>query len=185
MASRNGDRVTALSRQLSQAHRELRRRIDDLRTGLSQDRPAGDALVTHCLAFCSALASHHEGEDVGLFAQLLRERPDMAPTVAKLVEDHGLISALLARVRQLAAASAASPVPAALAEIRRELDGLVAVMESHFAYEERALGRALDGLAPEGGWPDAVFRFGTDSRFGTDLRFGTDSPFGAAPGGAD
>ena len=179
MASPNGDRVTALSRQLSQAHGELRHRIDDLRTRLGQHRPSGDSLVTHCLAFCSALASHHEGEDEGLFAQLLRERPDMAATVAKLVEDHGLISAILARVRELAAAAAASPVSAAQADIRRELDGLVAVMESHFAYEERALGRALDGLAPEGGWPDAVFGFETGSRLGTDFRLG------AAGGGAD
>jgi len=94
-----------------------------------------------------------------MFAHLLRERPDLAATVAKLVEDHGLIAAILSQVRELAAKAAESGSPD-LAAIGGELDGLAAIMESHFGYEERAIGRALDEGIPDTGWSDTVFRFG-------------------------
>lgn len=90
MASRDRDRVVVLSLQLAQAHQELRRRIDLLKAGLGQRQPA-DVLLTHCLAFCAALTSHHRGEDNGMFVGLLRERPDLATTVSNLVEDHETI----------------------------------------------------------------------------------------------
>ncbi|MFB7473362.1 hemerythrin domain-containing protein [Kitasatospora sp. NPDC056184] len=157
MASPTNDRALALSRQLSQAHRALRRRIDDLRSDPGSGRPDDDTLTTHCLAFCDALTAHHEGEDDGLFAQLLRERPDLAPTIAKLVEDHGLITGILTRVRELALRAAGSAAPEREA-VRRELDGLSVIMESHFRYEERTISAALDATTPVGDWPDPVFR---------------------------
>ena len=94
-----------------------------------------------------------------MFAQLLRERPDLAATVAKLVEDHQAIASILTRVRELAD-RARGARGAALEEIGRELDGLAAIMESHFGYEERAISRALDEVAPDPEWPGVVFRFG-------------------------
>ncbi|GGX79306.1 hypothetical protein GCM10010510_25320 [Streptomyces anandii JCM 4720] len=78
-----------------------------------------------------------------MFSQLLRERPDLAATVANLVEDHGMIASILSRVRELADGAAQSRAPA-LEAIRRELDGLAAIMESHFGYEERTISQALD-----------------------------------------
>ena len=36
----------------------------------------------------------------------------------------------------------------------RELDGLTAILESHFGYEERRLGQALDALDPGTSIPD-------------------------------
>jgi Hemerythrin HHE cation binding domain len=138
VASPEGDRMLALSLQLAQAHQVLRGQIAELRTGLGRRRSGDRALVTHCLAFCDALASHHRDEDDAIFPRLLRAHPDLAPTVAKLAEDHGLIAAILARVGELAdqAAAERGAGPAAIA---RELDGLAAIMESHFRYEERAI----------------------------------------------
>ncbi|MER7701755.1 hemerythrin domain-containing protein [Kitasatospora sp. NPDC097605] len=159
MASHHGDRAVALSVQLSRAHRDLLRRIEGLRSDPGPRRPDDDPLAAHCLAFCDALTTHHRGEDDGLFAQLVRERPALAPTIAKLVEDHGLISSILSRVRELALRAAASPAPDDEA-VRRELDGLAAILESHFRYEERAIGAALDATAPDGDWPGPVFRPG-------------------------
>ena len=159
MASRDGDRAVALSRQLAQAHEELRRRIREIRTGPGHRRSDDDVLLTHCLAFCTALTSHHQGEDTGLFSQVLRERPDLAPTIANLVEDHGLISSILSRVSELAD-RAAEPRGSALEAIGRELDGLAAIMESHFRYEERTISEALDGRTADTDWPDLVFGFG-------------------------
>ena len=157
MASHDRDRAVALSLQLAQAHQELRRQISQLKADLRQHRPDGDVLVTHCLAFCAALTSHHQGEDTGMFAELLRERPDLAGAVAKLVQDHEMITSILSRVAELADhATSHSP---GLEAIGRELDGLAAIMESHFNYEERAISEALDGGIPDTGWSGKVFRF--------------------------
>ncbi|GAA0735725.1 hemerythrin domain-containing protein [Dactylosporangium roseum] len=165
MASHDRDRAVALSRQLTQAHRALRRQITQLRTNLGRDRPDDAVLVTHCLAFCAALTSHHEGEDAGMFAELLRQRPDLAKTVSNLVEDHGMIAAILSRVAELAdtAAGSGGAVPAA---IGRELDGLSAIMESHFNYEERAISAALDDGVPDTGWSGMVFGVRDDASAG-------------------
>ncbi|MGW2378307.1 hemerythrin domain-containing protein [Kitasatospora sp. NPDC001683] len=152
-------RTAALSLQLSQAHNELRRRLARVRSGLGRRQTGDDSLITHCLAFCTSLTIHHQGEAEGLFAALVHERPDLAPTVAKLVEDHGFISAILARVRELTEQSAGEG-GADLEAIGRELDGLAAIMESHFGYEERALAAALDaGVSDEDGWTQPVLRF--------------------------
>ncbi|MEV7601170.1 hemerythrin domain-containing protein [Kitasatospora sp. NPDC089797] len=163
MASPVTSRTAALSLQLAQAHRELRRRLADVRAALGRRPLPDDDLPTHCLAFCTALTDHHEGEDSGLFAALVRERPDLAPTVAKLVEDHGMIGGILARVRELAeqAAREAGHPEADLTAIGRELDGLAAIMDSHFGYEERAIGAALDAGAADAGdgaWREPVLR---------------------------
>ena len=104
------------------------------------------------------MTTHHRGEDTGLFTELHRERPDLAGTLGKLVEDHTMIAAILGRVAELAR-QAAEAGPAHHGPIARELDGLTAIMESHFRYEERALGDALDTGVPDTGWSARVFRF--------------------------
>ncbi|MBY8840524.1 hemerythrin domain-containing protein [Streptomyces sp. SP2-10] len=158
MASRDGGRVAALSHQLAQAHQELRRQISDIRKSLGRRRLSDDVLLTHCLSFCAALTSHHQGEDDGMFSRLLRERPDLAATVANLVEDHAMISSILSRVKELADRAAGS-TDSALEAIGRELDGLAAIMESHFTYEERTISEALDATSSVPDWAGMVFRF--------------------------
>lgn len=155
---RDRDRAVALSLQLAQAHHELRRRLATLKADLGRRRPSDDGLVTHCLAFCAAITAHHQGEDAGMFAELLRHRPDLAGTVAKLVEDHEMIAWILSRITGLAAA-ATDARGAALDAISGELDGLAAIVESHFAFEERAISVALDGGTPDTGWSAMVFGF--------------------------
>jgi hypothetical protein len=155
------DRAAAFSLQLARAHQELRRELHTLKAGLGRPRPDGTALVTHCLAFCAAVTAHHEGEDTGMFAELLRHRPDLAGTVAKLVEDHGMISWILSRVTDLAAGATSADGPA-LAAISAELDGLAAIIESHFAFEERAISAALDAGPAGTGWTTRVFEFRDD-----------------------
>jgi hypothetical protein len=149
------DRAIAFSLQLAQAHQELRRRLSRLKTELGRPGPDDGILQTHCLAFCATLTAHHQGEDTALFTALLRERPDLAPTIANLVEDHGLIAAILTRVAELADRATGSRPPVFEA-IGRELDGLAAIVESHFAYEERAIGAALDSGIPDTGWSEQI-----------------------------
>ncbi|MFI1990431.1 hypothetical protein [Actinoplanes sp. NPDC020271] len=63
---------------------------------------------------------------------------------------HGLITGILDRIAELGKADPA--------EVGPELDGLAAVMESHFRFEERALPEALDAGVPVDGWSDPVLR---------------------------
>jgi hypothetical protein len=159
MAAQDADRTLAWSRQQAQAHTVLRQQMHALHANLDM-APAGHGLLVHCLAFCSALSAHHEGEDSGLFAELLQVRPDLRDVVQKLTEDHQMIAGILATVGNLAH-EAPGATPERREVIRRELGGLAAIMESHFGYEERAISDAIDEQVQDTGWTTAVFEFRT------------------------
>jgi hypothetical protein len=157
------DRAAAFSVQLAAAHRELRARVARLRAALggasAGDETGAGALAAHCLAFCSALTSHHQGEDAGMFAELARARPDLTGKIDKLVEDHEMIGTILQRIADLAERARGAD-RTTLRTLGGELDGLAAIMESHFRFEERAVSAALDGDGvTDTGWSRPVFRF--------------------------
>ncbi len=66
-----------------------------------------------------------------------------------------MIAAILASVRDLATEVGGATTERRKA-IGREFDGLAAIVESHFGYEERAISDALDGGVPDTGWSKAV-----------------------------
>ncbi len=140
-------RLMALSVQLIQVHQALRERLASLRPDATA--VPGD-LLSHCLSFCAAIHTHHTGEDHELFPALTAAHPELTPVIGKLEEDHVLVAGILGQLRDLLASR---PEPAAL---QRELDGLTAILESHFSFEERRIAAALDALAPENQFP-AVF----------------------------
>jgi len=154
------DRAVALSEQLIQVHRSLSERIASVRQQVAAGggRPPADAaipedLLSHCLGFCTAIQTHHIGEDHRLLPALRAASPALAPVIDNLVEDHRLVAGILRRIRELLAAD---PNPSAPGVLIRELDGLTAILESHFSYEERRLASALDALGPSG-WDADVF----------------------------
>lgn len=161
MAANDNQRAVAFSLQLRQAHQRLRDHLTRIRRELGGNEQAATELEVHCLAFCSALAAHHAGEDDGMFAELLGARPDLAPAIQNLTDDHSVIAAILLQVRAMAARAKTAPAEA-IPGLRRELDGLAAIAESHFRYEERAVGAALDKALGDGaadtGWVRLVFR---------------------------
>ncbi|NEM07479.1 hemerythrin domain-containing protein [Geodermatophilus normandii] len=131
---------------------ELRRVHDSLRADLRALQAAAATgarpdvrrtLPAHCLTFCAALTVHHTGEDAGAFPALAQRFPALAPVLDKMTEDHVWISGILARVEELAGELAASGTSPRLAG---ELDGLAAIVESHFSFEERRIAAALDRL---------------------------------------
>lgn len=134
------NRLIAWNRELTAAHQRLRQALRVARDALE----AGDAgaaradLLLYCHGFCAALSGHHRGEDAALFPELSARHPELRPVIAKLAADHEMIAALLA---QFGDALTAAALPG---ELARHLDGLSAIMESHFRYEERQL---LDALA--------------------------------------
>jgi hypothetical protein len=130
-------RLTALGNQLIDTHTRLLDTLDDLREG---GRPPRD-LATHCLAFCTAVTRHHTEEDATVFPLLAERHPELREVLEGLAHDHQIVGGMLQRAGELAADLDA-------AGARAELDGLAALLESHFAWEEKRLVNALNALAP-------------------------------------
>ena len=72
--------------------------------------------------------------------------PELAPMIGKLMEDHALVAGILQQVRALLAPDRPAAAPGVLL---RELDGLTAILESHFSFEERRIAASLDTLGPD------------------------------------
>ena len=157
----SSDRVASFAEELAAAHDRLTVRLAELRAALADGAPvpAGGGLADHCLAFCATVWTHHGAEDGGMLAALRVDRPDLAGRIDRLVEDHGLVAGLLTGVEDLV--DRAGTVDRA--GLVRELDGLAAVLASHFAYEERAVA-GWEPTLRRVGWlgdtlhPDAVLR---------------------------
>lgn len=147
------DRVAALSVQLIDVHQALRERLASLRAEAPGNAGAPDDLLSHCLGFCAAVHTHHTGEDGQLLPALRAAEPSLAPVIDKLIEDHRLVASILQKIGELTDSASTRAEPAALV---RELDGLTAILESHFSFEERRIAAALDTLGP-GAWSAEVF----------------------------
>lgn len=75
------------------------------------------------------------------FPALASVHPEPAEAIDKLRTDHAMIGALLGEL------TSALDTGAGRAEADRHLDGIGAIMESHFRYEERVLLPALERFA--------------------------------------
>jgi hypothetical protein len=137
-------RFAAFGKQLIEVHDWLREELARLRA----DAAAGiqpKKLQAHCLSFCAAVTRHHTGEDEGAFPALARQFPELRPVLQELAADHGLVTLMLQRLEKLDFSDSAAAT--------RELNGIEAILESHFTYEERKIVKALDSLDnPE--WTD-------------------------------
>lgn len=143
MTERDTTRLIAWSTELRAVHRRIR---DALRVTKEAVRDGGDSeqagrdLLLYCHGFCAALDGHHRGEDRALFPAIEKAHPDLAPVLRALERDHSMIGHLLGDLREAVDRSA----PAA--ELERHLEGVAAIMENHFRYEERQLLTVLEGL---------------------------------------
>lgn len=129
---------------MRRVHDRLREALEVARQAVAAGEPAEPAtrdLLLFCHGFCAALTGHHEGEDRDLFPAIAEQHPELRDTLYYLRQDHSMIAHLLAGL-QAAVDRAAPP-----AELDRHLEGLAAIMESHFRYEERQLLTVLETLA--------------------------------------
>ena len=138
MSPGDTSRLIAWHRELSAAHARLRSALQIAQESLddpqlSDQHVASRDLLLYCLGFCTALGGHHRSEDAGLFPELIGRHPELDETIAYLQQDHSMIAHLLGGLEK-AVRSQAPPE-----EIGRHLEGLAAIMESHFRYEERQL----------------------------------------------
>jgi Hemerythrin HHE cation binding domain len=142
--------LRSFGQQLIDIHNSLRQDLAHLRAYADSYRiDGGDRpreLRTHCLAFCTAVRRHHIGEDGGAFRVLDRRFPDLSPVIEELGRDHEIVAGILRQFEALVAEGATGPDPAEAQRIRFELDGLAALLESHFVFEEKKLVTALDAL---------------------------------------
>ena len=149
MDHRSGEyaRFTAYGHQLIAVHHRLLDQLDDLRDGIVPDHEFG----THCLALCAAVTRHHTGEDRTVFPELAARHPELRSFLDELDRDHQLIAGILARLTVLAGRLGATSPGNARDALRMELDGLAAVLETHFIGEEKRLVALLDALDPSVG----------------------------------
>lgn len=136
-------RLVVWSTEIRQTHARLRRALAGTRDAVAGGTAApdlGQDVLVFCHGFCTALDSHHRGEDSTLFPAVAAAHPELRPTLHKLQQDHSMIAHLLAGLR------AAVDGGGTAAELDSHLDGIAAIMESHFRYEERALLQVLETL---------------------------------------
>lgn len=132
---------------MRQVHDRLRRALAVAQEAVDTGELSGDAgreLLLFCHGFCVALTGHHEGEDRELFPAIAAAHPGLRDTLRKLQQDHSMIAHL---VTGLEASIHPGAEPAALA---LHLEGIAAIMENHFRYEERQLLEVLETLALDG-----------------------------------
>lgn len=137
-------RLVAWSSELRRVHRRMRDALQIARASVESGESADTAtreLLLYCHGFCTALSRHHEGEDRQLFPAIAAAYPGLRETLDALTRDHSMISYLIGG---LETSIQRTDTPHTLG---RHLDGIAAIMESHFRYEERKLLRVLDTLA--------------------------------------
>ncbi|MFG2298291.1 hemerythrin domain-containing protein [Streptomyces sp. NPDC048603] len=144
MTERETTRLIAWSREMRRVHHQLREALRVTRDSLAEGTP-GDAatreLLLYCHGFCTALDAHHRGEDRTLFPAVAAAHPELRPVLRSLEQDHSMISHLLGGLR--AAVERAAPPE----ELDHHLEGIAAIMENHFRYEEKQLLTVLKTLA--------------------------------------
>ncbi len=137
-------RLVAWSKELRSVHGRLRNALSITREALASGEPPGGSatrdLLLFCHGFCAALTGHHEGEDRELFPAIAAEHPELRETLRTLEQDHSMIGHLIGGL-QTAVDASASPD-----ELSRHLEGIAAIMESHFRFEERQLLTVLETL---------------------------------------
>lgn len=130
------DAVRRMGDWIVEVHDWLRAELRKLRDGETH------RLSTRCAGFCTALTRHHSGESATIFPMLATRFPALAPTLAKLSEEHVVVARLQEQIQRLVDEET-DP-----ARLRAEFDRLAAALDDHFAYEERTIVTALNALLP-------------------------------------
>lgn len=136
-------RLVAWNREMREVHDRLRHALRVTRKSVAEGHASEAAtrdLLLFCHGFCTALTKHHEGEDRELFPAIAAAHPHLRETLRYLEQDHSMIAHLLGGLQQ-AVDHGSSP-----ADLDRHLEGIAAIMESHFGYEERQLLTVLETL---------------------------------------
>lgn len=72
--------------------------------------------------------------------------PELRPVLEGLAHDHEMIATILSGIEAVARSIDDERSPARVRSLSSELDGLSAIVESHFSWEERRILDALDEI---------------------------------------
>ncbi|MBN6051554.1 nitroreductase family deazaflavin-dependent oxidoreductase [Nonomuraea sp. RK-328] len=135
--------ASSFGQALKAIHDAFRRELALIRKEIAAAGPGiGTQLRVNCLSVCGNLHHHHLMEDSGMFPALAGQRPDLAPVIERLGEEHRRIADLVARLREVVSAEGADP-----AAVQAEVERLTEELESHLTFEEEQLIPILDGAA--------------------------------------
>ena len=139
-------RVVAWSAEMRRVHQRLADALTIARESIEAGEPVTPALdpLTYCWAFCAALDGHHGAEDDVLFPAIRAAHPEIDVVIGNLIRDHRMIGHLLAELRRAMSGGATAP------DLLGHLDGIEAVMTTHFRYEEKRLLGLIDELDLKG-----------------------------------
>ena len=136
-------RVIAWGNEFRTVHQRLRDAIELARESIESSTvgaPVPEDLLIFCWGFCTALNGHHQGEDSTLFPLVSGAQPELEPVVRNLVRDHNMISALIGGLRRSMDSGDSQE------KLLQHLDGIDAVMETHFRYEEKQILAAIERI---------------------------------------
>ncbi|TXS41183.1 nitroreductase family deazaflavin-dependent oxidoreductase [Streptomyces sp. uw30] len=141
--------ASSMGEGLKVVHDAFRRELALIRKEMSNAGGEGGAgpslgaqLRVNCLTFCAGLHNHHTGEGLAMFPILEDRHPELAPTLARLRDEHERIAELVEDLRRVVGDENADPDTA-----RREVERLTTELEAHLAYEEDQLIPILDAAA--------------------------------------
>jgi hemerythrin-like domain-containing protein len=133
-------RLVAWNREMRAVHSRLREILQLVRTSLDAPELPARELLLYCHGFCVALSRHHLAEDAVLFPELSAQHPDLGDTIRRLQQDHSMIAHLITQLEHTVATAGSAE------QLALHVEGIGAIMESHFRYEERQLLGILEAL---------------------------------------
>jgi hypothetical protein len=96
-----------------------------------------------CGQHCQIVHTHHSIEDSYVFPELSAKAEAFRRVVARLVEEHEVVHALLVRLFDELSLLVEAPETSAFETAVATYNKLETLLLSHFAYEERSIGPAL------------------------------------------
>ncbi|MDG4797734.1 nitroreductase/quinone reductase family protein [Micromonospora sp. WMMD1082] len=127
---------------LKMIHDAFRRELTLIRAEVDRaGTTLGAQLRVNCLTVCAGLHGHHTNEDAGMFVGIAAQRPDLAPVLDRLREEHRRVAELVGELQQTLTADGVDRD-----QVREQVTRLVAEVETHLAYEEEQLIPVLDGV---------------------------------------
>ncbi|GAB3506939.1 nitroreductase/quinone reductase family protein [Amycolatopsis cihanbeyliensis] len=126
---------------LQQIHGAFRHELALIRKEVAAGAGLGAQLRINCLTLCQGLQHHHTSEDDQMYPALEEQHPELAPTLARLRQEHRQIAALLEQLQNAVSATDTDPVTV-LAEVER----LTTEVEAHLDYEEQQLIPVLNNM---------------------------------------